>query len=513
MTSSSSGPGSKVKTGTPRCASGLTPRPATQWLSQRPGRSLPDRRGHAPMPMGTDITTTSSARSASRTRSLLTGEWSPPSRNRRPCAWRGPKRAGTELDAATAVPSVTGSELSRPKTTRSPVSASTAHTHRARSDHTESNIRSTVSTITVWGTRPGRVRAASNNPGRNRRGWRARAASRCGDPVSENPPQAAGSLVRSATRWGHPPALATNRWQVGETSSPTRRATMSAGAIPARSRAPVSEPMEVPIMRSASRGSQPHSQSAASTPAWKAWPTGPPAPRISATRGCPSAGSRSAAVSTGEVTGRSEHSGGAPRTTGQPAASPARPGAGGGPPPVTWRGPPGGQPAASGRRSAGGVRAEGHLHRYLLHSPHQPHFQGGAGRHGVQGGKQVGGAAEVAAAGADQEIAPVDAGGRRRAAFLHRPYQQALPGRKPDRLPQAPGRLCGGDGHAQVVTQGALTSGEGVHPLPQIGVGRDRQVEAVAQAVSVDPDQGAPGIHQGTARRAPGQGHGVLQSP
>src|SRR5581483_3883461 len=55
-------------------------------------------------------------------------------------------------------------------------------------------------------------------------------------------------------------------------------------ATPARSSDPVTAPIDVPTMTAASRASHPASARAASTPAWKACPTGPPAPRTSPTR-------------------------------------------------------------------------------------------------------------------------------------------------------------------------------------------------------------------------------------
>ncbi|TMK82627.1 MAG: nuclear transport factor 2 family protein [Actinobacteria bacterium] len=62
------------------------------------------------------------------------------------------------------------------------------------------------------------------------------------------------------------------------------RAYKSEGGIPARSRAPVTAPIDVPTMTYASRASHPASASAASVPAWNECPTGPPAPRTSPTR-------------------------------------------------------------------------------------------------------------------------------------------------------------------------------------------------------------------------------------
>src|SRR5262245_45784877 len=69
-----------------------------------------------------------------------------------------------------------------------------------------------------------------------------------------------------------------------DSGRPSERASMSAGARPARRVAPVIDPAEVPTMTSARRASQPiASWSAASTPPWNAPPATPPAPSTNAT--------------------------------------------------------------------------------------------------------------------------------------------------------------------------------------------------------------------------------------
>jgi hypothetical protein len=68
----------------------------------------------------------------------------------------------------------------------------------------------------------------------------------------------------------------------GDTMPAVARAARSGPDKPARINVPTIDPAEVPTMISASRASHPvASASAARTPAWKAWPVAPPAPRTS----------------------------------------------------------------------------------------------------------------------------------------------------------------------------------------------------------------------------------------
>ncbi len=186
-------------------------------------------------------------------------------------------------EAATARPTELSGDPACPKTTRRPSESSSAHTQKGSFAQRSPCRRSTRRWIGSHGVRPSGRSAAASAPGRTRQG-RSPARSRTlgsADPRAKSPSSRVGKLV-------DPSSFPSSRSPSRERGSPRARAARSCAERPARRKAPVSEPAEVPTTSVAARGSNPVASARAErTPAWKAPPTTPPAPSTSPTRAAP----------------------------------------------------------------------------------------------------------------------------------------------------------------------------------------------------------------------------------
>ncbi len=221
-----------------------------------------------------ELTTTRSSSSPIST-SALVGECTPPSTNSSPSTLTGLKNPGIADDAATA--SGSGGLGSRfPNANRRPSSWRTAHSHSAASGQSSGNRPAIVSEIMAVLTWPSGMRLDSSAHGGAENG---RVAIRVSTAAIS-----AGRRPRSAGRSGGGrragPTLLIRSEPSRDSERSSYRARRSAAESPARSDAAAIEPADVPTMIVAFLGSQPiPACNALSTPAWKAPPVTPPAPR------------------------------------------------------------------------------------------------------------------------------------------------------------------------------------------------------------------------------------------
>jgi DNA-binding NarL/FixJ family response regulator len=133
------------------------------------------------------------------------------------------------------------------------------------------------------------------------------------------------------------------------------------------------------------------------------------------------------------------------------------------------------------------VLAEDHVHAALLGAAQDGQLDGAAGCRRPQRGEEVVGGAGGLARDRHDQVAPGQAGPRGRAVILNLADEQAVGLGEADRAAQPPGHVAGGDRHAQARRPDRFPAAERVDLAPQRLVGRDGQVEALAEAVGVDP--------------------------
>src|SRR5829696_8151961 len=184
-------------------------------------------------------------------------------------------------DAATASATEAEGPPGRPNTTLRPPSSSTAVIQVGAPGHPlPYSPRSGALTGSVE-ILPRGSTAATSEPGLTRHGSHRARATRVGEAIAGPPP----APFRGGRRAGPRLALCSSRAPAGERGLPRAPLATSAALNPARSMAATTEPADVPTITSAARGSHPViCLRADRTPAWKAWPTTPPAPRTRPTR-------------------------------------------------------------------------------------------------------------------------------------------------------------------------------------------------------------------------------------
>ena len=112
----------------------------------------------------------------------------------------------------------------------------------------------------------------------------------------------------------------------------------------------------------------------------------------------------------------------------------------------------------------------------------------------------------------DDQVAGFDPGGGGRAAVLDTLDEDAVTLRQADRSAHLPGDVARRDGDAEARAARRLAAAQGVDAGPKVGVGREREVEALADPVRVEADEPAGAVEQGATRRARGERCGVLDA-
>jgi hypothetical protein len=183
----------------------------------------------------------------------------------------GAKYPGMAQDAATAAPTEAAGAPGWPNTVNRPVSRCTAQSHNGDAGHPEAKKWSIPSAIVPVGTVPSGNRAAATAAGRIAHGRRAAANKAPGADGRGQPSRRRPGAVEAFIQLAGTPAAASNRLPSADKADgglPSARAARSVALKPARSRAAVIDPADVPTMISDRRGSQPTwSARAPSTPA------------------------------------------------------------------------------------------------------------------------------------------------------------------------------------------------------------------------------------------------------
>jgi hypothetical protein len=188
-----------------------------------------------------DETTTSDSASptASAARSACAVEAIPPSTNRVAPTRTGLRIAGTADEQRTAVPTSTSGAPSRPKTTRAPVSTSTAVIQSGRAgQRTPSNRREIPVACDSADSVPSGRSAATSRPGRARHGAPSTRRTYASDAGRERRVSSSGDGEGDGD-------------SDGDGDGETRRASSASGSTPARRSAPAWAPADVPMITSA----------------------------------------------------------------------------------------------------------------------------------------------------------------------------------------------------------------------------------------------------------------------
>ena len=114
--------------------------------------------------------------------------------------------------------------------------------------------------------------------------------------------------------------------------------------------------------------------------------------------------------------------------------------------------------------------------------------------------------------GGDDQISFMDSRRIGRAVFLDAPNQNPVAVRQTHGPPQMPRHMTRRHRHPEPRPNGRLTARQGVDPGPQIVVGGQGQIEALAEALRVQPEQPPLGVENWTARRARRQRSRVLDA-
>ncbi len=158
------------------------------------------------------------------------------------------------------------------------------------------------------------------------------------------------------------------------------------------------------------------------------------------------------------------------------------------------------------------VLAEYHVDGALLGAAQDGQLEGAAGRRRAQRAEQVVDGADGLARGRDDQVAAGQAGLGGRAVLGDLADEQAVGVRQADRAAQPPGHVAGSDGDAELRRLDGLPAGQRVDPASQRLVGGNGQVEALTQAVRVDPEQLSRGVQDRAARGARQQRSRVLEA-
>ena len=126
--------------------------------------------------------------------------------------------------------------------------------------------------------------------------------------------------------------------------------------------------------------------------------------------------------------------------------------------------------------------------------------------------EQVVGVGDRLPAGLDDQVAGLDPGRRREAAVLDATDEDAVTLGQPDRSAHPPRDMRWRDGHAEARAGRRLAAAQGVDPGAQLGVGRQGQVEALADPVGVEADERPVGVEQRAAGRTGRERRGVLDA-
>ena len=108
--------------------------------------------------------------------------------------------------------------------------------------------------------------------------------------------------------------------------------------------------------------------------------------------------------------------------------------------------------------------------------------------------------------GLHDEVAAAEPGPAHGGVLLDLADEQAVAVGQPDRAPQLAGGPARHQPHAQVEAGRRLAPGKALDPGPEVVVGGDRQVEALAQAVGVQADQAAVAVDDRRPRRTRSSG-------
>src|SRR5690349_21120038 len=135
---------------------------------------------------------------------------------------------------------------------------------------------------------------------------------------------------------------------------------------------------------------------------------------------------------------------------------------------------------------SGGRRAATDLDGPLVVAADELHLDGELdGRKGLD---QLVGRRDGLPADLHDEIATLDPGGGRRRALLDTTHEHALALGQADGPAHPRGDVARGHGHAEPLAARRLTPAEGIDAVAERSVCRKREVEALADAVRVDPD-------------------------
>ena len=157
------------------------------------------------------------------------------------------------------------------------------------------------------------------------------------------------------------------------------------------------------------------------------------------------------------------------------------------------------------------VAAERHLQGTFVGAAHELQLDGAALRR-LERVEQVIGTVYGLARGRHDQVALSEAGPGGRAVLGHLADEQALGVRQADGAPEPPGDVAGSYGDAKPWRHRRFPAGERIGPAPQRLVGGYGQVEALTEAVRVDPEQLPTGVEDRPARRAGQQRSGVLEA-
>src|SRR5579872_3903144 len=156
----------------------------------------------------------------------------------------------------------------------------------------------------------------------------------------------------------------------------------------------------------------------------------------------------------------------------------------------------------------GGLEAHGQLQRLV--ASNDGHLE--LGGVGVEGLEEVVDRGDAAPADCGDDVAPPQAGAVGRAALLDAADEQPVDRLEPGRLTDPRCRRLGDDGDAEAAPGRRLAGRERLDPALQVVADREREVEALLEAVGVDADEPPVRAEHRAARRAAGKGSGVLEA-
>ena len=142
-------------------------------------------------------------------------------------------------------------------------------------------------------------------------------------------------------------------------------------------------------------------------------------------------------------------------------------------------------------------------HAALLGAADQLDLVGAVDRR--EGGEQVVTIGDGLAGGLDDEVARLDPGRLGRAALLDATDQDAVTLRQADGSAQPPGDMRRGDRDAEPGPRGRLAEGQRIDALAQGRVGREGEIEPLADPVGVEADEPARRVDEGPTGRARGE--------